>query len=432
MARLKQPGSTVTGTATYQAPGLQLPGNYSGYGYAESPYGSGIDVGDQPDNGNYDISDLFPSYDPNSTGRDTYRTNDFRDIDNSGTDDRDESGGSTDSDPGLMAILGKYDYGVKGLEAARAELEKYGYGVQEGDFLRGRIKEPDGDIVDVFDPREGRTETNNWFNNPIEGGAWNYLNRGQAGLDAGGWSFGGGGGTPVTPGIPTSPTSGGGGGSPSPTAGGGGGTPTGAGRPDIWAMLTKLIGENGEGNNEILTRRVERAREDMNRTRSSQTDQYRAMLADRGLIGSGGEVMGIGRLEENLANTFADAESGIIADESERQDARMMQALSLATGLSMDEARNAIERYKADITRELGLGNLDLGRGRLDLDRTLGLGNLALGNANLNQDWNMFAANFGLDRERFANDVNQGNFDQLARLLDFVLRGAQTSSGGYV
>lgn len=239
---------------------------------------------------------------------------------------------------------------------------------------------------------------------------------------------------PDNPNFDVPPIGGGGGGVPGGVPGGGGGggpLPDGGGnRTDIWAMLSKLINEGGNLNNDILTRRVGRARDDMNAARTSSTDTYRAMLADRGLLGSGGEVGAASKLEQELAKTFGGQEQDIIADEAGRADNRMMQALSLATGMSMDDARNSIERYNADITRELGLGNINLGYGQLDLNRTLGLGNLALGNANMNQDWNKFMATFGLDREKFANEISNGRFDQLARLIDFALRGATISGTG--
>lgn len=90
----------------------------------------------------------------------------------------------------LAGTLNKYQYGAEGLAQARPELEAAGYQLQQDSAgkLRGRLKGPNGDIIDVI----GQGEGDDWWNNQT-GSAWNINNRGQEGLDAGGWSFGGGG-----------------------------------------------------------------------------------------------------------------------------------------------------------------------------------------------------------------------------------------------
>ncbi|HEX6274237.1 MAG TPA: hypothetical protein VFZ53_14450 [Polyangiaceae bacterium] len=92
---------------------------------------------------------------------------------------------------GLMDVLGKYEYGPQGLLDAEADLRGLGAQIQKDSSgrARGRIKLANGDIVDVL----GQGEGNDWWNNKT-GSGWGYLNRGQQGLDAGGWSFTGGGG----------------------------------------------------------------------------------------------------------------------------------------------------------------------------------------------------------------------------------------------
>lgn len=89
-----------------------------------------------------------------------------------------------------MDVLGQYEYGPEGLLKAEKELSDMGVQIQKdsGGRARGRIKLANGDIVDVVAPGEG----NDWWNNRT-GTGWGNLNRGQEGLDAGGWSFGGGG-----------------------------------------------------------------------------------------------------------------------------------------------------------------------------------------------------------------------------------------------
>ncbi len=93
-----------------------------------------------------------------------------------------QSGGGS-----LADILGKYQYGAKGLADAEQELAGAGYQLQKGSRgVRGRLKAANGDIIDVIDQNEG----NDWWNNQT-GQNWSINNRGQEGLDAGGWSFGG-------------------------------------------------------------------------------------------------------------------------------------------------------------------------------------------------------------------------------------------------
>lgn len=91
----------------------------------------------------------------------------------------------------LAGTLNKYQYGAAGLDQAAPELEAAGYQIQRdsGGRARGRLKAPGGDIIDVI----GQGEGDDWWNNPTAS-SWNINNRGQEGLDAGGWSFGGGGG----------------------------------------------------------------------------------------------------------------------------------------------------------------------------------------------------------------------------------------------
>lgn len=90
----------------------------------------------------------------------------------------------------LQDILSGHAYGAKGLADAEGELTAAGYQLQKdsGGRVRGRLKSSSGDIIDVI----GQGEGSDWWNNPTAS-AWNINNRGQEGLDAGGWSFGGGG-----------------------------------------------------------------------------------------------------------------------------------------------------------------------------------------------------------------------------------------------
>lgn len=399
-----QPEVDVYGNPPGDIPGIFPEGPGPGGGGTEwYPQGGGLIYGDPPPTGELPPGTIMPS-----------AGGGFMDPGDMKLDPPLGGGGGagTNYNEQLMGVLGKYQYGPQSLDDIFGELSGLGWQMQNqqrGD-LRPRVKSPTGEMFDIALGQSG-----DWSQQgtPLDG-HWGALSRGTPG--EGVWSLGGGGGS-----APPMPSLGGGGAMPT-TPGPGSGGP---GRQDIWSLLQGVISGGGGANNEVINRRLEGARESMNKARSSQTSQYRSQLADRGLVGSGGEVMGASNLEEQLANTYAGAERDIYADEFGRADDRMMQALSLATGMTMDEARNAIERYKTDVTRELGLG-------RLGLDEMLGMGQLGLGNLNANMNWNQFLANYGLDRERFANDVQTGQFDQLARILQLLMQGAQTSSGGFV
>jgi hypothetical protein len=91
----------------------------------------------------------------------------------------------------LMGALQKNPYGQAGYAAAEKELGGSGIQFQKNSAgqYRGRVKLPNGDIVDTA-LNEGN---DNAFLGGGQGttGAYGFLNRGQEGLDAGGWSFGG-------------------------------------------------------------------------------------------------------------------------------------------------------------------------------------------------------------------------------------------------
>lgn len=194
--------------------------------------------------------------------------------------------------------------------------------------------------------------------------------------------------------------------------------------PDLVAALKGLF-PGGGFNQDIVNRRTDNVRDQLNRFRTSQNASNRASLANRGLIGSGPEITAQNRMEQGIADQFQNAVSGIYADESQNADSRMMQALGLFGGLGSDANRLALDR-------ELGLGQLDLGWGRLGLDQTLGLGNLALGNMNGTNDYNLGLARLGLDRDRLQHEIESGNIDQIIQILSQWLAGANSSAGGYI
>lgn len=89
----------------------------------------------------------------------------------------------------VMGLLEGKAYGPDSLAAIEPQLKERGIQLQKDSQgrTRGRIKLANGDIVDLPGAGEGL----DWWNNPQAGG-FTWTHRGQEGLDAGGWSFGGG------------------------------------------------------------------------------------------------------------------------------------------------------------------------------------------------------------------------------------------------
>jgi hypothetical protein len=200
--------------------------------------------------------------------------------------------------------------------------------------------------------------------------------------------------------------------------------PQSGGQSDLMGVLKGLF-PGGLFNQGIVDRRTELAREDLGRQQKSRTASNRAALANRGLLGDGPEITAANRLETDIADQYSNAVSGIYASESENADQRMMQALGLASNLSMEDARNAVDWFRAQTDRGLGYG-------RLDLDRMLGTGDLALRNTGMANQYNLDLGRLGLDRDRLLAEIENGNIDQLIQLIQQYLQGSANSSGGYV
>jgi hypothetical protein len=203
-----------------------------------------------------------------------------------------------------------------------------------------------------------------------------------------------------------------------PGGGGGAGTGGGAGGGGGFngdALRTALQGlfPNGAFNQDVVNRRSENAASTLRRYSNSQRANNRARLADRGLIGSGPEATEAYNRESDIADQYAEAVSGIYADESQNADSRMIQALSLAAGLDQADADRLLGYFKANN------------------DFSLGQGGLALGNFKAQNDYNLGLGNFGLQRDQLEYDMSHGDIDQMIELLGLLMGGAQTSSGGH-
>jgi hypothetical protein len=229
-------------------------------------------------------------------------------------------------------------------------------------------------------------------------------------------------------GIPDQPAGGGGGGLPAAFGsvadymGSKSGT---GGFGDLKGTLSSLLNSGGNFNQAAVNRRVSNAADTLNRNRQSQLRTNQAMLADRGLIGSGPEASAMTSLESLLGDTYNTAVNDIYANESQQADQRLMTALQIAAGLTTQEAQQAIDWFKAQADLSLGQGQLALGNRNADITNTLGLGNLALGNS-------QNANNYALGQGRL--DLDWASLDQATKnqLLDQYLNAANQARSGNI
>lgn len=192
----------------------------------------------------------------------------------------------------------------------------------------------------------------------------------------------------------------------------------------LMATLQGLF-PGGGLNTDVLNRRFDSARDQITAAGKRTRANNEAALASRGLIGDGPEITAQNRLDERLLATENNALNDIFADESENADARMMQALGLATGLESDMMRNAVDQFRANTERDLGFGNLDL-------NRMLGSGRLAIDNMGSVNDYNLGLGRLQLDRDKLINDIENGDIDRLLQLIEQLMAGSQISAGGYI
>lgn len=205
--------------------------------------------------------------------------------------------------------------------------------------------------------------------------------------------------------------------------------------PDFAAQIKAALSgmfTGGGFNQELVDRRVSNVRDEANRNRQSTMASNRATLASRGLVGDGPDQSAQNRLDERLFGLQNSAINDIYAEESGNADERMLGSLSTAAGMSADEARNLVDRFRANTDRDLGFGQLDLGRGQLDLNRVLGQGNLALGNLNANNNFALGRGQLDLGQQQLQQAIDSGNMDDIIRVLELYLRGADQSADGFI
>ena len=213
------------------------------------------------------------------------------------------------------------------------------------------------------------------------------------------------------------------------------------GMQSLYDAIGRLLGQGGGLNDDILNRRVESARETLERQRNAELDTMRGQLSSRGLLGQGAEYEGTGRVNEGIADKFSGAVRDIYADESARSDERLLRTMSIAAGLSADDADRLVDWFNAQTGREVGLGQIaatrertgverELGLGELGikaedlgLRRDLGFGQLGLQEYGLGLDHNRWLNEFGLSQDRFAFDQSRAGQQDIMALLPFLFPG---------
>jgi hypothetical protein len=236
-----------------------------------------------------------------------------------------------------------------------------------------------------------------------------------------------------------------------------GGSATGPQAPQggmqaLYDTIGKMLNMSGDYNSGILNRRVESAREDMNRARSSQSDLMKAQLAERGLLGSGAEITGMSGLEEQLGDRYAGTVRDIYADESAAADKRLLETMGIAAGLSGQDAQRLVDWFNAHTNKEVGLGQIAatnhrtdteaataardasireaLGMGDLGLRRDLGFGQLGLDSDIAQNNYNLGQGNLGLGYDQL-NAQNTWNSDaNLIKIIQTLF--PSDPSGGYI
>ncbi len=173
-------------------------------------------------------------------------------------------------------------------------------------------------------------------------------------------------------------------------------------------------------------------RENVDRQRRSQTDQLRARLASRGLVGSGAETTGLQGIERDIAQTFTQAQRGLATDELSRARGSFESAVGLgeagrqfdigARGNLLGTAQGAAAQDQASL-----LAGLQQGTERQGL-----LSSIATGLLSESQDAAEFAAQFGLSREQLLEQLQRMDVQQLNTFAQNFLGAAGTAQRGAV
>lgn len=241
---------------------------------------------------------------------------------------------------------------------------------------------------------------------------------------------------------------GGGGGASGGSGGGSSSSGPGFTADSLKAALASLF-PGGAFNQGAVDRNVDNVRGGIEKARKSRLATNQALLADRGLIGSGPESRAYQNMDEDLFNSEVSGINDAYSHESDNASQRMMMALQTAAGMTAEEARNAVDWFRAQSDNSIGLGrnandaarnanDYALGQGQLGLgyytagnDFTLGQGRLAIDNMNGVNGYNLGVGRLGLDRDVAQQDLQGKDIDRLIAIINTLHGGASASAGGY-
>ena len=189
------------------------------------------------------------------------------------------------------------------------------------------------------------------------------------------------------------------------------------------AMLERLMSIIEQGGRvddpALYAQKFEAARQPIDSMRKAQIAGARGTLANRGLLSEpgmpqGSEIGAMGRIEEDVAPWYASAGQQLASELAQGDDARLSQALTLATGLSQAQAQNYLQTLK-DSTQRQGI-----------------LSEIALGTLDRNILWNQFLAEYGMDRDIAMESITSGRQEDLATMLALFQQYVSASAGGYI
>lgn len=193
-----------------------------------------------------------------------------------------------------------------------------------------------------------------------------------------------------------------------------GGTPYGQ---DVAATLGDLIG--GGGFTPDLANRLIGAREDAGQLFQGLWEDARGTLADMGQLSvpgieQGGTNRALNRITETVGQQLGRTTRDIETDALTRSNENVMQALSLATGMSQSMAANVLQAAGSATERQQMLSQI------------------AMQSLGQNMEWQQFLAQYGLDHAQLAEEIANGRIQMIIPLLQLFLKGAEQAAGGFV
>lgn len=193
-----------------------------------------------------------------------------------------------------------------------------------------------------------------------------------------------------------------------------GGTPYGQ---SVIQSLSTIM--NGAGNlPSTLPLRVA-ARDEMGQAFAGQLADARGALADRGIadepgVSQGATATAIDRITRGLAPGYASKIADIEQHALDTANTNVMQALTLATGMSENQAANVLQAATIGSNRQSALADIAL--------RTL----------DSNKDWQKFLANYGLSREELAYKIQNNDMASIQALLQQFLDSVKSTQQGFI